>query len=428
MDSNNYVAPFENGYIVVINGQFMGQDGKPASYPHIFPTQAAAESAYNAFGGPGGSTGGTGSTSPAPSTQPTYGVGAGPSAGGQTVNVGDYQNAALQTQLQIAAWQDAYNKSRLALDAILGYASQTGFIDPSMINMFLTESGAGTNGAMYNTKNGPKTVQQMRDEIVDASGGMPEWQNASDDEIINKYGEMMGEPVIPMEGGNSGQQYTFAGAAQASHGWALGDTLGGLGLTPEQMPTYDAVQGKTPTLAMQEIMADPKALIQTLMMTGMTKDQIAAYLESSPVVQQLLNNAYGAGYNAPAQPSASPPAVTNPPIDGTVPPPNAVPLVPPNPNGYTAQGGYTTQSSAGTQPGTTAGTSTGNYWDQPGFQFIEGHKLPIRDTLNMLNMQDPMLGAYMSMADYAGYNPENWWGQFQSVLPKGSKNPLTRFI
>jgi len=49
--------------------------------------------------------------------------------------------------------------------------------------------------AVYQTNQGNKTLAQIRQEIVNASGGMPQWQTASDADVLAKYGELTGGTV-----------------------------------------------------------------------------------------------------------------------------------------------------------------------------------------------------------------------------------------
>lgn len=430
MDNQNYVAPYNGGFIVVVNGQQVGG---------LYGSQADAENAYNAAHGGSNSSG----SNPSPASgslddiknqlrnagypgpwddasviaayqRTVNGGNAGPLAGympgSESITVGDYDWASLATQQKIAELQDAYNRARLALDAIQGFAAETGWIDPSMLSQFLTAAGmtAGGGAGTYtrNDTGETKSIQQMRNELVGAGGDY--WNTASDEQVISEYGKLAGGITQNTGTGNApnGGQLTFAGAAQAAQGYALGDTLGGLGLTPESLPTYGDIQNKYPTLAMQEIMGDPNTLVQSLLMTGMSPEQVATYLEGSPVVQQLVQQAYG----APSVPQA---VATAPAMQ-----PQTVVT---NQNGGAA-GGPSAQPGAFSMPNTPGVPNT------PGFDFIQGNKMPAREFLHQLNTKDPMVGAYLSMADFAGYKPENWLSEFQNVMPKGGRNPLTSFI
>lgn len=51
---------------------------------------------------------------------------------------------------------------------------------------------------MYDTQNGKKTLAQMRQELVAASGGMQQWRDAPDAQVISEYGKITGKTVTPV--------------------------------------------------------------------------------------------------------------------------------------------------------------------------------------------------------------------------------------
>jgi hypothetical protein len=90
---------------------------------------------------------------------------------------------------------------RLAGDqAAPAFGAPTGNSAPATINTLLRDLGlatepvtGGTSGASagnYNTVNGVKTLQQMRDELIKASGGMDYWRTAPDETVISEYGKV----------------------------------------------------------------------------------------------------------------------------------------------------------------------------------------------------------------------------------------------
>jgi hypothetical protein len=118
------------------------------------------------------------------------------------------------------------------------------------------------------------------------------------------------------------------------------------------------------------------------------------YLQQTPLVQSLLQ---GQGY----------PTGLQKPFD-----PNAVQLM-----GGTA--GAAGQSV--TPPSNITGTPG---WQQ--FQFVQGRKLPMRETLQF-DPQGSMSGLLSGLAAFSGQNIADFWADFQAAAPQGGKNPLTRW-
>lgn len=176
MDSNNYVAPRGDKWIVVVGGQLKGE----------YNTQSEAENAYNSFTsgnqGPSGNQGSPGNPGPGgywvdpatgywvyPTVPPTY---RDPATG--------------------RVWQAGHGDTGPIL-------TQPSTSDPGPT--------VGSGGGTYQTVNGPKTVQQMRDELRIA--GYPNWQNASEQEIVNVYASTTGGAVTGGGGGVTGGDYEW---------------------------------------------------------------------------------------------------------------------------------------------------------------------------------------------------------------------------
>ena len=106
---------------------------------------------------------------------------------------------------------------------VAAFGQPTDYSQPATISTLLQDlglatapiTGSGQAGA-YSTINGPRTVQQMRDELVKASGGMDEWRVAPDDRVISEYGKVTGGGVSAAGVGtgdmNLGQAYGLGGA------------------------------------------------------------------------------------------------------------------------------------------------------------------------------------------------------------------------
>lgn len=71
------------------------------------------------------------------------------------------------------------------------------------------------------------------------------------------------------------------------------------------------------------------------------------------------------------------------------------------------------------QPAAVGGMS-GMPTGPSGFQFIQGRNLPVRQTLQDIQGNSSRIPLYSSLASYSGQNPDMFWGDFTSALPKGS--------
>lgn len=291
MDSNNFVAPEGNGFVVYVNGQRIGW----------YATQSEAEQAYNsaqlgATPGSGGST----STKPSdygysPSLDAFYeyingqlvpksGTAPGSIAGGYYDPVtGTYSNTPntpagsgggfdwsglweglIGSNKEQFDWQKELAKLNLAqqdkslwaqlLQGLLGtgasltgpadwlkyaqyttggqnildrlwgdaaapaFGAPTGFSETMTLEQLLRDMGligdgtdSGTTG-MYDTVNGARTVQQMREELKNA--GYPNWQTDDDAAIVAAYAHTTRGAVTPQGGTGStttGQYQTVNG-------------------------------------------------------------------------------------------------------------------------------------------------------------------------------------------------------------------------
>lgn len=127
-------------------------------------------------------------------------------------------------------------------------------------------------------------------------------------------------------------------------------------------PTFAREQYNT------QLLANPRTLVEGLLATGLTPQQAAQGLQSTPLYQQLTTPWF------PQQPEA-PPA-------GTV----------------------------------VTGFPTG----PSGFSFINGRQLPVRQTLSDIRTNNPRVPLYESLAAFSGQNPNMFFGDFTEALPRGS--------
>lgn len=153
-------------------------------------------------------------------------------------------------------------------------------------------------------------------------------------------------------------------------------------------------------MKVSEVMSNPRSLVQSLMLMGGSPSQVAGYLQSQPLAQQL-GAAPGVGQ-----------------VGGWAP----------------AQGGTDlgqVQGAMGQMPSwqqlmqsTSAAGGGGSIDPTTGrntlFPFIEGRKLPVQQTLQDIQSNNPRLGVIQSLAGFSGQQPESFFGEFQNYLPKGA--------
>ena len=77
--------------------------------------------------------------------------------------------------------------------------------------------------------------------------------------------------------------------------------------------------------------------------------------------------------------------------------------------------------------GQAQGQLPGQMPRNPLFQFISGRQMPVRQTLGWQQTGSQNMPLVSSLASFSGQEPENFWKEFQSYLPQGGRNPLTRF-
>ena len=179
---------------------------------------------------------------------------------------------------------------------------------------------------------------------------------------------LMAQANIAMQQGQlelAQQYYNLAQEAQMGYG------AGGAPTLEREIATgqLTGFMGGQPTIEMAQLMGEPRNLAQTLILLGYTPEQAAAWLEGTPTVQNLMG-----------QPGVS------------------------FPGGVTPEG------------------------RNPLFPFITGRQLPVRETLSQIQSGSPQIPLITGMASLSGQTPESFWGEFEKYLPKGTRNPLTRFM
>ena len=251
-----------------------------------------------------------------------------------------------------------------------------------------TETGSADT-ATYNTINGPRTIQQMQQELYTASGGMPDKLTASTAATMADYGAVTGGPVSITStstmttatpsaaaatgsyGYAAGQQPTIAGAAQLTSPLGLAQNVSLLGLdSSSSLPA----QTQQPTLQAQQIFANPSALPQSLVMSGLTTQAAADLIASSPMYKNLMTT-------AGVQPNVSSPL----------------------------------------QPYNTGAAPSG-------FNFVQGNQLPGAQTLDWLATGDPRASVVTGLAAFSGQDPESFWKKFQSSVPTATASPLSKYL
>ena len=129
-----------------------------------------------------------------------------------------------------------------------------------------------------------------------------------------------------------------------------------------------------------QIMGSPKNIGQSLSMLGLNQQQGTAFLNQTPLVQMLQ-----APYGQNAQPQNMMESVLQ----------------------------------AGQPPSTDQLLTGLNAGPASPFAFIQGHQAPVKDTMNAIAANSPLVDLYSGLAEYSGQTPEAWWGDWQASLPKG---------
>ena len=349
----------------------------------------------------------------------------------------DYANIALQSQIAAAQQkylmlrlqmleipqylaQTDVDRHNLALQALNIYATQTGWIDTAALQQFNTWANSDLNYAappslysggdtasgtgMYNTIHGQMSVDDMRNGLLSA-GADPDVINSwSDQQIIDDYGNTTGQPVTPVSataatataaattsstttnapvqatatpaattdyGYAANQTPTIAGAAQLTSPLGLAQNVSLLGLdSSSSLPA----QTQQPTLQAQQIFANPSALPQSLVMSGLTTQAAADLIASSPMYQNMMQQ-------SGVQPNVSSPL----------------------------------------QPYNTGAAPSG-------FNFVQGNQLPGAQTLDWLATGDPRASVVTGLAAFSGQDPESFWKKFQSSVPTATASPLSKYL
>ncbi len=107
--------------------------------------------------------------------------------------------------------------------------------------------------------------------------------------------------------------------------------------------------------------------------------------------------------------------------------------IPQQPNApYIGQGAYQLPQQLGQplqEPGGTIGpVGPGSALTPDMARQIQGRYLPGRQTIRQLRSSPRDIEAISGMASYYGVDPRQLWGEFQEFLPRGSRNPLSRFV
>jgi hypothetical protein len=386
-------------------------------------------------------------------------------------------------QLEIPEMQNRTETDRhgLAINAALNFGQQLGYtVDPRMFAEYMMGQGFGTTGTggpggtgSYQTVNGPRSIDQMRDELVRASGGMEEWRSAPDDRVISEYGSVTGGPVTATavtgagaaQGGATyvtpdGQTKTLDQMRQelgrhhpdwltkpdqdvlseynklSGGQYALQPPGAGTGGVGTQAGGLDALFGR-PTFEREQwaanLQANPRNLVEGLLAMGLSPQQAVSTLQQSPLYQQLVQPWFDqpgmTGWN-PQQPDST----------GYIPPTEGGFTGGPLPNNLSGTAGFPTNKTyqdpnqvytfqpdwqrwdPQTQYGISGATQPGGSQlptGPSGFSFVQGQNLPVRQTLQDIQGNSSRVPLYSSLASFSGQNPDMFWGQFTGALPKG---------
>lgn len=388
------------------------------------------------------------------------------------VDVGGYYTQQLQLQAAQSAANQAYlaerlrllelpemeartelDRHQLALQAAIALAEQTGWIKPGDVQAagFLAggisnsvgQQISGPDVMVYNTVNGYRTVQQLRDELRVAGYG--NWENADASELAQVYGRTAGGSVTPVgyssdavkaymdanpdirawaqQGGHDDYEglYLWAtkgvqertaqtdrwkqamdvlgignfGTGASTGGVTTGDeNLGQVG----EMPWNRTVPGAQQTMAGATVAAAPGRFENNLQMLGVQPGQVPTNVDPGAVPTLQLKEMMANPANMPASLMAL---------------------------------GNTSQQAAqflGNTPyvqGLTGGNPAAT--GESGFGFISGRQLPVRQTLADIQGNSQKIPLLQGLFAFSGQNPGEEFGEFSQYLPRGGANPLTRF-
>ena len=168
----------------------------------------------------------------------------------------------------------------------------------------------------------PKDIVNVRKQLTAAG-----WPGGSDTEAVNTFLGMvqpgqedlvarltagikpqlspnLGGSPLPVGGAPvpPGGVPTIAGANLLANPKPFSDVLSMLGTQPQVAQNLSALAqgvGRTPTIELQNLMGNPRNLVQSLILAGRTQPQITNLLERSPFVKGLYA---GKGLPAPSEP------------------------------------------------------------------------------------------------------------------------------
>ena len=227
----------------------------------------------------------------------------------------------------------------------------------------------------YNTVNGPKTTQQMDSELRQAGWNGTNDQGQTED-VTTAYARTTNSPVTP----SAPTVSTLPVAAQAPQAGiqmpAVPPGLAPSYLPPGAIPTFEREK------YLAELAANPRNLVQALLMLGMSPEQAASFLQGVPLINQLLNQGgwaqigeptgslgYAPSYPGVGAPGAQPtvatqPVATQPPTVATQGITQAQPLTTPSQVAAqtTTAGGQSTMPTTPNYPTNWPGTPTNYTW------------------------------------------------------------------
>ena len=187
-------------------------------------------------------------------------------------------------------------------------------------------------------------------------------------------------------------------------------------------------------LDIQTKLANPRTVIEGLLLAGYSPNEVIQILETSPLYSQITGQS---------------PTQAGTPYDPTMVPGYSSQYLGGTKAGLTGadreiwtdpqtgkQYMYIAQTTGGAigwygMAGGSPDASDGPYSLIPSetFDFLSGgHQLPVRQMLDWFSTGAVQPEVIQAMAAFAGLDPNNFIGQFTNALPKGNRAPLTRMI
>lgn len=316
--------------------------------------------------------------------------------------------------LDIPAMQqlDARARHQMAQDAAISYAELSGWIPAGFEDKFI--NGVKTLTNVSAEKSGLVAPQMTSDDMASIKQqlGTAGWGGGSDDDAIKAFMQVAGndpnqQDLVGRLRGGTGVQ-AVAGAPTGAGTQAQPFQQGGVTNAP-----WVNAAGQRPTMAVADLLANPRTLGQNLDVLGMgsnagTGAETAANLPNLQAGQQPTI--------ATQRMMGDPTKIAQSLIGGGWSPERAAQFL----QGTTLYNQIGSQVAGGNTAATAASGSP--------FKFFQGKQMPVADMLKWLRTGDPRAQAAQGLASFSGQDPNQFMSSFFDYLPKGGAAGPTRMV